>query len=441
MNKRAVLSIFLAVMTTFILIYAFIVLGNVGQVNDTFVGMHAVKLGRLYQIGEDARFFVDNAGHYSKDQALYEFERNGLFPECGEMETYFLWKNQSRECYPSPGSISFGIRSAFASKINSYLENYKLYDLALEYYTPADLGFEEGVLSGYPFQSLVISEEPFYSVSQSFSVRYDYPFDYGEIEKHLRQMNEKCRDEERMELDRCVRSEVDRINELEAAKSREWILGGCESGDEHVLNAFAESYNDCASSHDYGCDCPSAPYDLRIKIQGQVAVLGNHSSLLGLPLNAPSIVPGARLVKQKNFIGLGLSGATNPVCRSDRRMFKLCVRQPFRVRIDSEERQLVTRFAFYIDDESAPEPVAVSEVEGKGYQWEPSRSPDVREYRAYVFKKGLVPDYSSYETVQRAGNKDETLFLAKNPKEFDIEVVSVDYEENCIISGKKQKCR
>ncbi|MCK4669932.1 MAG: hypothetical protein KAT43_01920 [Nanoarchaeota archaeon] len=442
MNKKGVLSIFLAVMTTFIIIYAFIVLGNTGKINDRIVGMDAIKLGELYQIGEDARSYIDNAAHYSKGPALYLFEKNGLFPECGEMETYFLWKNKTHECYPDENSISFGIRSAFASIINPYLENYLLYDITLDYVTPADLKFKDSAIMGYPFDSLVVNNDPFYSVSQGFSVDYDYPFDYGEIQNHVMQINDQCKDKEGMALKNCVDSEINKVNIFESRRSREWIFGGCGSTDEAMLNAFAEKYNDCASSHDYKCDCPSAAYDPRINIQGQVAVLGNESSLLGLPFNAGAMLPGARLVKQKNFIDLAVSGAVNPICRSDRRMFRVCVKQPFRVRIGNERKQLMTRFAFYVDDGFAPEPVVVSERnDKKAFEWLPSGSADVEEYRVFVYKKGLVPDYSTYDIVLRETNSDEKLSFMKDTTIYDIEVVAVDFDGNCMISGKKQKCK
>ncbi|MBW3011288.1 hypothetical protein KY326_03650 [Candidatus Woesearchaeota archaeon] len=439
MNKKGILSIFLAVMTAFILIYAFIVLGNIGTINERFVGAHAVKLGELYKIGENVRFYIDSSGLYAKDIALFEFEKNGQFPRCGEMETYFLWKNQSHECYPTKDSISFGMRTAFASVINPFLENYKLYDVTPDMLTPADLIFEDGVLKGYPFDSLVINKDPLYSISQGFSVNFEYPFDYNDLKKYLLEINEKCKDQETSALKNCVQAEVNRINLLESGKSREWKFGGCDDSDENLLNAFAEKYNDCAASYDIDCDCPILQYDLRINIQGEVAVLGNYSSLLGLPFNPPAMIPGARLIKKKNFIDLASSGVSNPVCRSDRRMFKLCVKQPFRVNIFGEQKQLMTRFAIYIDDEAAPEPISVSRT-GKGFEWDASTSPDVKEYRVFAYKKGLVPDYSSFDVVGRAKNSQEKLSMLKDPSMYDLEVVAVDHNKNCIISGRKEKC-
>ncbi len=122
-------------------------------------------------------------------------------------------------------------------------------------------------------------------------------------------------------------------------------------------------------------------------------------------------------------------------------MFRICVKQPFRVMIGNEKKQLMTRFAFYIDDEFAPEPVVVSERnDKKAFEWLPSGSGDVKEYRVFVYKKGLVPDYSTYATVLREMNSDEKLSFVKDTATFDIEVVAVDFDGNCIISGKKEKC-
>ncbi|MBD3259078.1 hypothetical protein GF371_00440 [Candidatus Woesearchaeota archaeon] len=427
-NKKAVLSFFLVVVATFVFAYAYFKLGGtVGPVTK-LVGNNEFVLVQQYEKGEAARLYLDLAAHNSKNKALYLFEQNGHFPDCGKNGLYFFWKNEDNTCYPTDHSISNGLSTVFIRLLNPYVKNYK--KILLPEFSSADLAFNlaEKKLIAYPFNSINISSNPRYLINPGFSVNLNHDFDYKKIKEFIEGVNNECRNLQdlnvvgKTELSSCVAGYVDKFN-----KQNSQIRIEQDCGPDAQMDRFIEDYKLCAESLDRGCYCE---IDLSFDKSG----LNREDQALVSELN--------RKIQQENKQLIG-KNANSPLkeCRLNDRTFKFCASRNKSVLVGGRMQEIKTRFAAFIDDKSAPEPALVrSDEKLKKFKIVPSVSPDVSYYGVYIGKKDLPIDYSHYVGLDRAENIGETIYFDRNPDQYNIDVVAVDYNGNCMLQGQPSKC-
>src|SRR3989344_1610161 len=97
MNKKAIYSPTLAVLTIFLIAYAIFISTNEEISYKKIAGKNQIKLIDKYQEGEFARLYIKQSARNAINNALYEFGQNGglLKEEC-KNGNYFLWNKNCK---------------------------------------------------------------------------------------------------------------------------------------------------------------------------------------------------------------------------------------------------------------------------------------------------------------------------------------------------------
>ncbi|MBW2987059.1 hypothetical protein KY336_00785 [Candidatus Woesearchaeota archaeon] len=418
-NRKGVLSFFLVVMATFLFAYAYFKLGGaIGPVTK-LVGSNEFDLVQQYEKGEAVRMYIDLALQNNKWNALFLFEENGHFADCGQNGEFYYWKNRNSTCYPDSNSISKGLSNIFVRQMNPFLSNYKEFEI--KNITIADVEFDLGSkkLITFPFKTLKISEKPRYEISLGSSIVYDYDFDYDVIERFIANLSSECKEKEDMnvidgtQLTDYVSSFVNKYNQQRQANQPEILM--CENAT--PIDSYLETYRLCAESLDKDCYCSINAINKSKLTSEQNSKIINWDNELQAG-NKYLVKPGMTSQLQE--------------CRLNDRTFKFCADWNKTVIIDGRTEKIKTKFAVYIDDESAPAmPNVLIDSKVKKYKIEASVSPDVKEYRVYIGKTKLPIDRSHYVTIPRRKNIKDSIYFDRDPSQYNIEVVPADFDGNC----------
>src|SRR3989344_7587654 len=101
MNKRGfsfIFQIFLIIIMIILLFAATINISNKIPKFQKQIGENQENLAKLYLKGEKVQNYLKSSIDSVKNEALYEFEENGHYAECGKKENYALWKTKDKDC-------------------------------------------------------------------------------------------------------------------------------------------------------------------------------------------------------------------------------------------------------------------------------------------------------------------------------------------------------
>ena len=496
MNKKGfsfLFQILLIVVMVILLIAVTIIISNKIPKFQKQIGENQENLAKLYLKGDKIHNYLKSSIDSVKNEALYEFEENGHYAECGKKENYALWKTKDKDCYPNTISVRKGFAKALLPKLNPLIQTFNFYDTKLQSYTTGDIAIENNEIIGYPFDFLVLSEEPYYSIPQSFSSeiiglkdvnkdygpiqiikitipKYEpfvYEFNYDSIKDDMTIVENKCESEENVlgskDLEICALKTTGNINSAKRHMQGLQFLYGlsCEDYDNPVeakLYKLAEQFNNCRNSYDNYCGCLITDEDMDgITISGKsISIEGNVDGVkrrynYQLEEDFPPYALGKDIVKidqikafeQNNPIIANI----NSICRYNDRTLKICASKDFEVSIKDIEnnkvtsKKIKTKFAIEIDDKAKPKPVEnlVVDENTNHISFSPSKSGDVKEYKIVLMNKDVAnPDWTKateYNVrIPREKNFDETISVdiesIYSLKGLNLKVIPIDFEGN-----------
>jgi len=137
-----VYSLLIVIFTFIILITAaFLFQTKFSEVSKTkHLGEKQFELFDIYQVGENALFFIDEASRMSLYQTIYDLSRTGGYFQltgedvdvitassaCGSYAGYALWNNETADCFP------YDLTDQFNDAVNENLNKYFNYYLIAE---------------------------------------------------------------------------------------------------------------------------------------------------------------------------------------------------------------------------------------------------------------------------------------------------------------------
>lgn len=408
MNKKALLfSIFLAIIASMVIIAAIAIIASVAKDKTLYVGENEAKFFASMRAGEQHLAYLDASAQFAVRKTLIDFEKNGHYNEnCGKhAEDFFIWKSKDNNCWPDVKSISNGFAKQFAGNINNYLSVYNGPLPTTSFFpklSQADivLNISEKKVYGKPFWSLpvVAAAGINYAIRPNFFASTDYDFNYDKIKEILEDVNEKCKNQQdlnvidKMDLHGCVGYVLENINKDQT----DYVFSlDCEKAKQ---DPYAELQRTCDDAKDEKCRCGKVGTDYLTK--GPAPVGGKAAVLIRAALSD----------QEKGY----------PLCRIEDRLMKICIDHKKKVLVNGELKLLITKFAYYIDDEAAPPKIDFT-VDRNTIKWS-TPAADVKEYIVYFGQQG-----EKSATITRESNYAQTLAYELGSGTHLVSVVAVDY--------------
>lgn len=216
----------------------------------------------------------------------------------------------------------------------------------------------------------------------------------------------------------------------------------CSSEDENVLFDFAEQLSNCYNTLDVNCACE---FDLKEPVE--LSYTKDNNTLLkykDLEQELPfKVLLGKDFVKaiplkidgkvfaERDELSITVTKESDMgACRINDRTFKICTASdkeyPITIKGEKQFAKIPLRFAYMVEDKSAPALVKFSIERVKGnavvLSWDSSVSPDVRDFNVYysattiskpvdTFRTGVVEESKSFISLDDALSNKEILFV------------------------------
>ncbi len=397
---------------------------------EKFVGENQMAVSELYARNHNTQKFFDVAAGTAIPESLYDFERNGHYYECGSRENYAYWENITDKCYPSKERVRRNFAEVFVSKFNKQITNFALLEaFNISESQSSEINIDKSYITGLRFSTDKLSDDPVYLMQRSFKADSGFDFDYDSILQNVERIKEACKEKENYnviesyELNDCVKTEIEKINaelseeagknnnkaETGNAETEVWSLN-CDGGDEAVINAFAEKFNNCFMSFDTDCSCgitPSMVSNFEFMEEDGASIAKFRDKKANLLQEFPQSFTTYEIFKKGNKLYsrdtwavspereiriLAVDARTYPKCRYNDRTVKLCVSHPEKVSFREGEfkvnKKLQTKFAVYIPDASLPPSVDFT-VDSSGVSFSASTAGDVFEYAILGVSKDI----------------------------------------------------
>ncbi|MBW3012417.1 hypothetical protein KY311_04480 [Candidatus Woesearchaeota archaeon] len=371
LNKKASLfSVFLLIMTIAVVITAVAVISSAGKGKSEYIGANEADLFEVMNQGEKHLIYLDFASELAEKKTLYDFEANGNYSECGKLDEFYIWKSKEKQCWPTAETIQKGFVPRFVSSFNNYLLKYPG-NLKFPVFSQADIILDSAKkkLFGRQLWSIKI-EKLFarnvksninYAIKPNFIVDFEFDFDYRQISENMQHINSEC-------------SSMQDLNVIGSPELTECIETELEQLEGYSICSEPDMQRMCTESLDNNCKC------------GNIA-----------------------------------KGSGESECRLNNRMFNICVDHDQEIFAVDGLKPLVTKFAYYIDDNAAPPEVEFT-LDGNVVKWK-SPAPDVEYYEVFFGAQGEKSD-----SVARAENYATELAYTIPGGTNKVSVVAVDFE-------------
>jgi murein DD-endopeptidase MepM/ murein hydrolase activator NlpD len=129
MNKKGMeFFIWLVVfLSTLVLIMALVILTVKYDVKDAkgitrILGQQQADMFKIYQRGEDARFYVGQSAQLSSKNAVYDLasKESG----CGTYLGFSVWSSEQQRCFPNKESLEIKFRGELNKELNGFIKRY-----------------------------------------------------------------------------------------------------------------------------------------------------------------------------------------------------------------------------------------------------------------------------------------------------------------------------